>query len=500
MNAQDQVRPGGWTRNPAPWFLLWALALLLTFIDVFEYFVYVWNGSSTFAHGFFIVPLALYFAWAQRYRYIGLPPAVSRSAALLLALAVLAEFVGYLFSVSIIQQFAVVGVMVCGVITFVGWQVARQLWFPLSLLLFVPPVGNELIPVFQAVTADLSVWMLGVSPIPVHHDGLYITIPGQVFEVAEACSGIRFFVTCVFLGYIYAAINFVSLPKRVLFLLFAVALPILANGLRVFGIIMLGYYVDMKYAKGFDHLFVGWVFFFIITAILLLVGFLFADRTPRFEAVAPHAAWRQLDWRKPFLLVILPLVLSVALKASLNLNEPNGEIRSLREAVATSQPALRGANWSPVLSNPDGTLAFPLRVERFNLNVFIGWYNDDKPGSKLVTGTNHLYDSALWSTADSQPVQINVQGEPVEAQALIIVSPSGLRRFVLYWYEIPGFRSANKLKIKLYQGVNKITRQFRGGKLLVVSGVMRPADELDDVVDTLQKHMVFDVVDEATGL
>lgn len=503
MSAQHDVASVAMGRSPVPWMAIWLATLVLVFQDVFRYFLYMWTESSTFAHGVFVVPLAIVFVWVQRRYFIGIPPRTSLMAAVLVVLAVIAEYLGYLFSISIIQQLAVTGAMIAGVVTFVGWQIAARIWFPLSLLLFMPPVGNEFIPLFQSITADLSVWMLNFSSIPVYRDGLYIIIPNQVFEVAEACSGIRFFISCLFLGYIYAAINFVSIPKRLLFLAFAIVLPIVANGLRVFGIIMLGHYVDMKYAKGFDHLFVGWVFFFIVTGVLILVGILFADEKPTVAAVEPDPGWWHVSWRTPFLWLMLPLALSVAAKTALNQEQSGGEIQV--SAVATKGPELPvvrndGAAWSPSLANPDGSYRYTVVVNRRMLDAYIGWYNDDKPEAKLITGANRLYDGRRWSIVDSQPQALTLHGETFDAEALILVSPGGQRRFVLYWYEVPGLRSADRIRIKLYQGLNKVRRTFRGGKLIALSGPLKEHEVLSELIQQLQQQGVVEQLDMATEL
>lgn len=479
--------------------MLWFLAVLLVFHDTIHYYTTVWQESSTFSHGFFVLPLALYFAWLQRGKYLTVAPAPSVLAACFAVTIVLVEFVGHVLGISTIQQVAVIGVAIFCIVAFAGWQVSLRMWFPLSLLLFIPPLGNELMPLFQSVTADLSVWMLGITPIPVHHDGLYITIPGQVFEVAEACSGIRFFVTCVFLGYIYAAINFVSMRKRLLFLAFALVLPIFANGLRVFGIIMLGHYVDMRFAKGFDHLFVGWVFFFLMTGILLLVGIMFADKTPVPAQAGLHPGWAGHDWRKPFMLAMLPLALSVALKMSLNPDMQYGEVHVVRAQPANQAGWAGDSDWQPHLQNPAGTLRFPVQSNGRSFDIFIGWYNDDKPGRELLTGANRLYDSNRWSTKEETTRQIKV-ADNLLARIMVIVSPAGKQRFILYWYEVPGAQTANKITIKLYQGINKVSHRFRGGKILAVSGNMRPGDTTDSIVAMLQQNGIFGVMDQATEI
>lgn len=58
----------------------------------------------------------------------------------------------------------------------------------------------------------------------------------------------------------------------------AVVLPILANGFRAWGTIFIAQSQGIEFAAGFDHIFYGWIFFGIIMAALLGVGWRFFDR------------------------------------------------------------------------------------------------------------------------------------------------------------------------------------------------------------------------------
>jgi hypothetical protein len=74
--------------------------------------------------------------------------------------------------------------------------------------------------------------------------------------------------------------------------LFSIALPILANGLRAYAIVMIGHLSNMKLAVGVDHLIYGWIFFGVMLVIMFAIGILWADpspppRTPSVETVPP---------------------------------------------------------------------------------------------------------------------------------------------------------------------------------------------------------------------
>jgi hypothetical protein len=65
--------------------------------------------------------------------------------------------------------------------------------------------------------------------------------------------------------------------------------PIIANGLRAFGIIMLAHLTDNRLAAGADHIVYGWGFFVAVTLFLIWVGLKFRDKIDG-EIPAPETA------------------------------------------------------------------------------------------------------------------------------------------------------------------------------------------------------------------
>lgn len=93
--------------------------------------------------------------------------------------------------------------------------------------------------------------------MPVYIEGLYIFIPQGAFEVAEACSGIRFLISTIVLGLLLAHLLYRDLRLRALLVAAAVSIPIVANGLRAYGIVMIGHWFGMEQAAGTDHIVYG---------------------------------------------------------------------------------------------------------------------------------------------------------------------------------------------------------------------------------------------------
>jgi exosortase len=99
-----------------------------------------------------------------------------------------------------------------------------------------------------------------------------MSLPTGEFEVAAACSGIRYLIASITFGCLYAYLTLRSGWRRALFVALAAVIPILANGLRAYGIVMLAHLSDMRWAVGVDHIIYGWLFFAVVISVLMLLG------------------------------------------------------------------------------------------------------------------------------------------------------------------------------------------------------------------------------------
>ncbi len=142
----------------------------------------------------------------------------------------------------------------------VGWRIFRAMLFPMLYLFFMVPTGEFLVPRLQDFTASFVVLGLQLVNIPVFLDGVFIRIPNGLFEVAEACAGLRFLIANVAFGFLFANLMYRGWRKRIIFVALSFIVPIFANGLRAFGIVMIAHLSDNKLAAGVDHIVYGWGF------------------------------------------------------------------------------------------------------------------------------------------------------------------------------------------------------------------------------------------------
>src|SRR5260370_716697 len=111
-----------------------------------------------------------------------------------------------------------------------------------------------------SVTAFLAVALLKLGGVPVRADGLFIYTPTGEWLVAEACSGVRFLIASIAFGALLSSLFLRTWPRRAAFMTLSVLVPILANGIRVFGIVLIGYLTSNEIAAGADHILYGWLF------------------------------------------------------------------------------------------------------------------------------------------------------------------------------------------------------------------------------------------------
>ena len=107
---------------------------------------------------------------------------------------------------------------------------------------------------------------------------MFIDTPAGLFEVAEACSGVKFLIAMIALGALVANICFVSWRRRAGFMALAMIVPILANGVRAWGTIYVAQSKGAAYAGGVDHIIYGWIFFAVVIAAVLALSWRFFDR------------------------------------------------------------------------------------------------------------------------------------------------------------------------------------------------------------------------------
>ena len=298
----------------------WLMLIALLRADWADMFAQWWD-TSTYNHILLVPPII---AWLVQQRASGLArltPVAWWPGLLLFAVAAAVWLLGAFAGIAILRQIGAVSLLGAAVPALCGPRIAAGLAFPLGYMAFLVPFGEELVPPMQMVTAAMTVGLVHLSDIPARIDGVFIDTPAGLFEVAEACSGVKFLIAMLAFGALTAHVCFRAWPRRLAFLAFALVVPVLANGVRAWATIFAAQYVGVERAAGYDHIIYGWVFFGLVVAATIAAGWRFFDRPPGDPLIDADAllaspllgrleAWRT-DWLR--VMVGLAAVLSLML-------------------------------------------------------------------------------------------------------------------------------------------------------------------------------------------
>lgn len=275
---RERIAPG-WRQPLVRLALLWGTILLVSLRDWIAMAEQWWN-ISTYNHVLLVPAIIGVLVWIRREELAKLTPQAWWPGLVLLGGAMALWFLGTIGEVNTFSQLGAVAALQAAIITVLGPRVALGLLFPLGYMLFLVPFGDELVPALQSITAHITIALTHWSGIPAEIEGVFIDTPAGLFEVAEACSGVKFLIAMIALGVLVAQTCFRSWPRRAVFLAVCVIVPIIANGIRAWGTIYIAQSQGIEFAAGFDHIFYGWVFFGIVIAIVLAAGWRWFDRSP----------------------------------------------------------------------------------------------------------------------------------------------------------------------------------------------------------------------------
>jgi len=271
------------------------LAFGVAFFEEVKKGIQVWDESTAYNHCFLILPIVAYLIW-ERWRalYARAPEPTLWPFAAMVPVALVWLFAD---NARIMEgrQLAAMTLYELFVFAVLGARVWRVAAFALLYLYFLVPAGAFMTPYLQTFAARFAVKGVELLGIPIYSDGYNIEVPGAKFEVAEACAGLRFLIASVALGTLYGYTMYRSWKRRLAFIAVSIVVPIIANGFRVLGIVVLGWILGNAQAATADHLIYGWVFFSMVSLILILLGLPFRQAVPAFPVtpVEPRDAGRQ---------------------------------------------------------------------------------------------------------------------------------------------------------------------------------------------------------------
>ena len=473
-----------WRTALPPAVLLLATVLLL-YRETLVAMVGIWSRSDTFAHAFLVPPIVAWLIWRRRAALAARVPSPQAWLLAPMAAAGVLWLLGDLGGVNAAAQFALVALLVTAVLAVIGLDASRPIWFALGFLFFMVPFGEFMLPQLMSWTADFTVAALRLSGVPVYRDGLQFVIPSGSWSVVEACSGVRYLIASVMVGALYAHLNYRSTRRRLAFVAVSLAVPIVANWLRAYLIVMIGHLSDNKLAAGVDHLIYGWLFFGVVMFAMFVIGarWIEAPAAQVADASTPARPRPSNAWWPVAALALVMLALPPWAARSVDTASDGGPVAlAVPPAAAgwqTKEPT--GRALTPSFKLASSTLDQTYAVDSREVALHIAYYRHQDARRKLVSSEN-----LLFANDDRQPVWVaaaagqrdlartNGQAFTVRTTRLRSavnasnsIGDSSRVAWQVYW--VNGKLTASDARAKAYAAFDKLSGRGDDGAAIVVS-------------------------------
>jgi EpsI family protein len=298
----------------------------------------------------------------------------------------------------------------------------------------------------------------------------------------EACSGVRYLIASVTLGFLFAYLTYQKLSKRILFVGLSIVVPIIANGLRAYMIVMIGHFSDMQLATGVDHLFYGWLFFGVVMMILFSIGSIWRDTE---LAPATSSGADPADRDQP----VAPGRAAIAFMVVVSCTgfwplfaEYSGPGKSI-DAGTTSLVFAAGNGWKPSHNEPwhwkPDTEQADIHLNRYftnsdgggTISLHLIQYFNQEQGREVVTSDTHLITGKEddWRVIDQGRREVGLGGRAIAVREARL-SNDRQDLLVWSWYRIGSHYTANIYIGKLWQVYAQLfDRRYDAAMIMIAS-------------------------------
>ena len=456
----------GAATGPGAAFLL-VLALMLVAIVLYlptaTSMASIWSLSATYAHGWLVLPASLWFIWERRGDLAAMPLRPWWPGLLFVAGSGSVWLLGELSGAQTPTHFALAAMLIAATVTATGLAWSRAMAFPLAFLFFAVPFGEMLVPHLMDWTADFTVAALQVSGIPVFREGNDLTIPSGLWSVVEACSGVRYLLASLMAGTLYAWIMYRSPVRRAVFMVASLLVPIVANWLRAYLIVMLGHLSDNEIAAGVDHLVYGWLFFGIVIGSLFLIGARWREDADAVRPTPINATRTANGTVIAAALGSVFIALAIWPLASSLLSAPADErpVDLVAPVVANGwQTAPKAGAWRPVLQAPRAALSRAYEKGDSEVTLHLGVFRAQTQGTELVSSAHTIAAEGSGWREVSRDVEVGtMSGVSVQWRSFVVRADRGgyERLWIAFW--IGGDWTVSEARAKADLAIDRLLRR-----------------------------------------
>lgn len=456
--VEQRVLPGAAWRCAAICVFLLAITFALLWPTTASLIV-AWEDESiaSYTHGYLVLALSIWLLWRDRHRLQAIPARLMLSAAVPLAAVSVLWLVCVRAGIQTAHQFLLPIVVWLAICTVLGWRVAVASAFAVGYLYFAVPVWGAINGTLQDATVVAVDALLRATGVPAYVDGNFVHLAAGTFEIAGGCSGLHYFIVAFAISALYGEVHRDSLVARLRIVGLALVLALLTNWLRVYTIILAGYFTDMQhYLVRVDHVTYGWAVF----AAMMVLFFVIVRRLPVSSAeghqqpAAAEATALPAKWP----LAVATALAAIAVGPLWSLLAPISPAALPRdgELLPSASPwsAASGGgrqSWQPVFSGADAEQRGYYQRGGMLIEGYAAAYASQTQRKELIGYTNSL-------VGDDASIVASTRIEPRGPVNELVVQDAQREQFVLwYFYRIGSQRTVSGFVAQVAYGVRSLT-------------------------------------------
>ena len=421
--------------------------------------------DESYGHGFLLLALVAWLFWELKKEFAPVRLKPSYRALSVLIPVLLFWFIGKISGIILFEQLSLPLLWWCGVWFLGGWPLAKSVLFPIGMLYFAIPIWDHLNSFLVLLSVNVESFLLSLSALPVMIDGNRFYIPSGIISIADGCSGLRYLIIGLAFGTLSARLYFSSIKMRALVLALSFVLSLLANWLRIYILILVGYFTEMKSSLMGDHELFG----FIVFGLTLLPLFLLI-RYKAEPVVIPEYKVEQGGRFSSLLFAFAMLLMLLAIPSLvihyISANSSTSQLSEIGELSGKS--ITQQAVPAPVLFQGKALQASKLwhyQSGQDEMTIRVDSY------LQPVIGKDFLPYRYLLNRKDWLVMASSTPGEDITYNQLELKSNLDSSLWLArYWFDIAGYQTSNRYLAKLAE----IPAMLRGSQQAQLVLILAP--------------------------
>jgi len=447
--------------------------------------------SADYTHGHLVFALAALLIVRELRRAPMAPATGSLAGGTCLLVLLLVVVVGHASTTLVVAQLAIPMLWLCAIWALSGASNARRIATAFAYLYFAIPVWNLLVEPMRRLTVYIVTAWTRAAGLPAFIEGNLIHVPTGTFEVEGGCAGLRYALVAVALALFSCLLLRRRAVPSILLTLFALAVALVGNWLRVFITVAAGLAPEGQIAMWVhnNHTLMGWLLF----AVLMVPVFYVDRRLPSpSDSVSPQ---RAVDRRVPSPEQRTPVyVVGIMLGLGIWLNYRIGDDGVVRppRTVTFDGPQIaewdRTAVWQdarrPVFIGPTSESAAWYVNGDARIGTYLAHYTTQEQGSEVVFAHNLPAGRTGFVSSRRGVTATAASGDTLPFEELDVTDAQDRRRLVWTGYRVAGKPVATDLAAKAFQ-VAGVLAGRRDAQALVLTAVCE--DDCEKARSTLSR-------------